>query len=165
MTKKHNSWEEIPLYEGLVALMIDTYKSRKKNWNELPIILYFIHYNKCIEAGWLSRIVSSKTTLFSLLSFFFYGTNRSHIFLEASGSTINNNNNGNDNKRFVPDLLLFESCLSEEKLSKEVTDWLLEVVRKSYNDTDTKQHRLINVLSEENGTINRQLLNLANKEI
>ena len=63
MTKKQNSWEEIPWYEGLVASMIDTYKSRKKNWNELPIILYFIYYNNCIEAGWLSRIVLSKTTL------------------------------------------------------------------------------------------------------
>ena len=77
-------WDELPSYGGLVDAVKKSYTSRKKNRNELPIVCYFSHYNNCVAGGWLLSVLPNKSVLFSLLSFFFYGENRSEIFLVAS---------------------------------------------------------------------------------
>ena len=81
-------------FGSIVDAVKESYKSRKKNRNELPIVEYFIiHYNQLIASGWLNLILSKELILCSLLAFFFYGGNRPQIFLTAAGIGFTNIDN------------------------------------------------------------------------
>ena len=83
---KSTEWAKKPVYQDLKQAYEDTFKTKTKIRNDLPIIIYVSSYNGKLNNAWLSDFVASDEA-YSLISYFFYGQNRGHIFSKATGSS------------------------------------------------------------------------------